>query len=74
MQMLPELHKKYIGQEDNRDFFMMTFDESTNINKVLYLHSGFRRFSTTTMERPIRGQSWPRARTVTRSARATTRW
>ncbi len=31
MQMLPELHKKYIGQEDNRDFFMMTFDESTNI-------------------------------------------
>jgi hypothetical protein len=37
MQMLPELHKKYIGQEDNRDFFMMTFPESSNINKVLYL-------------------------------------
>ena len=37
MQMLPELHKKYVGQEDNRDFFMMTMDESTNLNKVLYL-------------------------------------
>jgi hypothetical protein len=36
-EMLPELHKKYIGQEDNRDFFMMTMKESTNINKVLYL-------------------------------------
>jgi len=37
MQMLPELHKKYIGQEDNRDFFMMTFPESENLNKILYL-------------------------------------
>jgi hypothetical protein len=37
MQMLPELHKKFIGQEDNRDFFMMTMKETQNLNKVLYL-------------------------------------
>jgi len=37
MQMLPELHKKYVGQEDNRDFFRMALPESTNINKILYL-------------------------------------
>ena len=37
MQMLPELHKKFIGQEDNRDFFMMTMKESQNLNKILYL-------------------------------------
>ncbi len=33
---LPRLWHKYIGHDDNRDFFMCNMPESTNINRVLY--------------------------------------
>ena len=34
---LPRLWHKYIGHDNNRDFFMCNMPESTNINRVLYL-------------------------------------
>ncbi len=33
---LPRLWHKYIGHDNNRDFFMCNMPESTNINRVLY--------------------------------------
>ncbi len=36
-EVLPEFDKKWIGQESNRDFFMMNMPESTGLNKALYL-------------------------------------
>ncbi len=34
---LPRLWHKYIGHDNNRDFFMCNMPESTNINRVLYI-------------------------------------
>ncbi len=34
---LPRLWHKYIGHDNNRDFFMCNMPESTNINRILYL-------------------------------------
>ena len=33
---LPVLYQKYIGHDDNRDFYMMNMSESTNANKIMY--------------------------------------
>jgi hypothetical protein len=33
---LPRLYQKYIGHDDNRDFYMANMSESTNANKVMY--------------------------------------
>jgi Zinc carboxypeptidase len=33
---VPRLWQKYIGHDNNRDFYMMNQPESTNINRVLY--------------------------------------
>ncbi len=33
---IPRLYQKYIGHDDNRDFYMMNMSESTNANKVMY--------------------------------------
>ncbi len=33
----PRLYQKYIGHDNNRDFFMAAMKESTNINRQLYL-------------------------------------
>ncbi len=33
---VPRLWHKYIGHDDNRDFFMSNMPETTNINRVLY--------------------------------------
>jgi Zinc carboxypeptidase len=33
---VPRLYQKYIGHDDNRDFYMMNMSESTNANKVMY--------------------------------------
>ncbi|MEP7118738.1 MAG: M14 family metallopeptidase [Acidobacteriota bacterium] len=33
---LPRLYQKYIGHDNNRDFYSMNQPESTNINRVLY--------------------------------------
>ena len=33
---VPRLWQKYIGHDNNRDFFMCNMPESTNINRVLY--------------------------------------
>src|ERR1022692_3910891 len=34
---LPRLYAKYVGHDDNRDFFMSSQNESTNMNHQLYL-------------------------------------
>jgi len=33
---IPRLYQKYIGHDDNRDFYMMNMSESTNANRVMY--------------------------------------
>ncbi|MBV9759945.1 MAG: peptidase [Acidobacteriaceae bacterium] len=33
---IPRLWQKYVGHDNNRDFFMCNMPESTNINRVLY--------------------------------------
>jgi hypothetical protein len=33
---IPRLYQKYIGHDDNRDFYMMNMSESVNANKVMY--------------------------------------
>jgi hypothetical protein len=34
---LPRLYQKYIGHDDNRDFFMMNMKETKNISRQLYI-------------------------------------
>jgi zinc carboxypeptidase len=33
---IPRLYEKYVGHDDNRDFYMMNMSESVNANKVMY--------------------------------------
>src|SRR5206468_3691543 len=33
---LPRLYQKYIGHDDNRDFYMMNMSESVNANRMMY--------------------------------------
>ncbi|MEZ5285649.1 MAG: M14 family metallopeptidase [Vicinamibacterales bacterium] len=33
---IPRLYQKYVGHDNNRDFYMMNQPESTNINRILY--------------------------------------
>ena len=33
---LPRLYQKYIGHDDNRDFYMMNMSESVNANRIMY--------------------------------------
>ena len=33
---IPRLYQKYIGHDDNRDFYMMNMSESVNANKMMY--------------------------------------
>jgi len=33
---VPRLYQKYVGHDDNRDFYMMNMAESTNENRILY--------------------------------------
>jgi hypothetical protein len=33
---LPRLYQKYVGHDNNRDFYMMNQPESVNINRILY--------------------------------------
>src|SRR5262252_7908444 len=33
---IPRLYQKYIGHDDNRDFYMMNMSESVNANRVMY--------------------------------------
>jgi hypothetical protein len=37
LEFVPRLWQKYIGHDNNRDFFMCNMPESTNMNRVLYL-------------------------------------
>jgi hypothetical protein len=36
MRTLPRLYAKYIGHDDNRDFYMSNMPETTNMNRVLF--------------------------------------
>jgi hypothetical protein len=36
MNALPRLYNKYVGHDDNRDFYMSNMPESTNMNRVLF--------------------------------------
>ena len=33
---IPRLYQKYVGHDNNRDFYMMNQPESTNMNRILY--------------------------------------
>ena len=33
---IPRLYQKYVGHDDNRDFYMMNMSESANANQVMY--------------------------------------
>jgi hypothetical protein len=33
---VPRLYQKYIGHDDNRDFYMMNMSESVNANRIMY--------------------------------------
>lgn len=35
--MIPRLYQKYIGHDNNRDFYMMNMKETTNISRALYI-------------------------------------
>ncbi len=37
MNNLPRLYTKYIGHDDNRDFYMSNMQETTNMNRLLFL-------------------------------------
>ena len=37
MNSLPRLYAKYIGHDDNRDFYMSNMPETTNMNRVMFL-------------------------------------
>ncbi|MXV16259.1 M14 family metallopeptidase [Hufsiella ginkgonis] len=37
LSQVPRLYQKYIGHDNNRDFYMMNMKESKNINRQLYL-------------------------------------
>ncbi|HUB81169.1 MAG TPA: M14 metallopeptidase family protein [Bryobacteraceae bacterium] len=37
MNNLPRLYAKYVGHDDNRDFYMSNMKETTNMNRVLFL-------------------------------------
>ena len=53
MNSLPRLYAKYVGHDDNRDFYMSNMPETTNMNRAAVPSSGFRRSCTTTT-RPAR--------------------
>ena len=36
MDNLPRLYNKYVGHDDNRDFYMSTMPETTNMNRLMY--------------------------------------
>lgn len=35
--MIPRLYQKYIGHDNNRDFYMMNMKETTNISRIQYI-------------------------------------
>src|SRR5277367_2214039 len=37
LQGLPKLYNKYIGHDDNRDFYLSAMPETTNMNRVMFI-------------------------------------
>jgi hypothetical protein len=37
LQGLPKLYNKYVGHDDNRDFYMSAMPETTNMNKIMFI-------------------------------------
>ena len=71
---VPRLYQKYIGHDNNRDFYANTQAETKNMNRFMYREPGSRR-SCTTITRPARrGPSCSARRSATRSTTSATRW
>ncbi len=54
MNGLPRLYAKYVGHDDNRDFYMSNMKESTNMNRQLFIEWFPGRSCTTTSSTPDR--------------------
>ena len=71
---LPRLYNKYIGHDDNRDFYMSNMPETTNMNRQLFYRMVSRRSSITTTRPGPRARSSSCRLSATPSTTTSIRW